>query len=100
MAKIRLGVVSMKDIDEFMEYCKGLNHQGLINLIEGMYTQDIMNQMSIEKLEKALYIACFELEGKDSELFDLYNLYVDVQIDTKDRHEWKRELMDRAEEDE
>lgn len=90
----------MKNIDEFMEYCNRLDHQGLINLIEGMYTQDIMNQMSIERLEKAFELACFELEEKDYKLFDLYNLHVDVQIDTKDRHEWKRELMDRAEEDE
>ena len=90
----------MIDIDEFMEYCEKLDHQGLINIIEGMYMQDSMNQVTIERLEKALDIACFELEEKDYKLFDLYNLYVDVQIDTKDRHAWKKELMDRVEEDE
>lgn len=90
----------MKDIDEFMEYCNRLDHQALINLIEGMYVEDIMDQARIERLEKAFELACFELEEKDYKLFDLYNLYVDVQIDIKDRHAWKQELMDRVEEDE
>lgn len=98
MAKIRLGDVIMKDIDEFMEYCNRLDHQGLINMIEGMYTQDIMNQMSIEKLEKALIIACEELEDLDSTLYDLYDS-LDYYYETKDRHEWKKELLERAEDE-
>lgn len=93
MAKIRLGVVIMKDIDEFMEYCNRLDHQGLINLIEGMYTQDIMNQMSIERLEQALNLACRELEDKDSMLYDLFDR-LDTYYDTKDKHEWKKELLE------
>ena len=86
----------MKDIDEFMEYCKGLNHQGLINLIEGLYTQDIMKQMKIERLEKAFELACKELEDKDSTFFDLYDR-LDAYYETKDRYEWRRELLERAE---
>lgn len=88
----------MKDIDEFMEYCNRLDHQGLINLIEGMYVEDIMEQARIDRLNKAFELACFELEEKDYKLFDLYDLYIDTYYDNKDRHEWRRELLERAEE--
>ena len=63
----------MKDIDEFMEYCNRLDHQGLINLIEGMYVEDIMEQERFEILGKAFELACKELEDMDSTLFDLYD---------------------------
>ena len=89
----------MKDIDEFMEYCKGLNHQGLINLIEGLYTQDIMKQMKIERLEKAFELACKKLEDNDSILFDLYDRS-DTYYDAKDRHEWKEHLLESVNGDE
>ena len=89
----------MKDIDEFMEYCNRLDHQGLINLIEGMYVEDIMDQTRIDRLGKAFELACKELEDKDSILFDLYDR-LDDYYETKDRHEWRRELLERAEEDE
>ena len=89
----------MKDIDEFMEYCNRLDHQGLINLIEGMYVEDIMEQERFEILGKAFELACKELEDMDSTLFDLYDR-LDTYYETKDRHEWRRELLERAEEDE
>ena len=99
MEKIFDGVINMKDIDEFMEYCNRLDHQGLINLIEGMYVEDIMEQARIDRLNKAFELACKELEDKDSILFDLYDR-VDTYYPTSDRYEWRRELLERAEEDE
>ena len=52
-----------------------------------------------EKLEQALDLACKKLEDQDSILFDLYDR-LDDYYETKDRHEWRRELLERAEEDE
>ena len=52
-----------------------------------------------EKLEQAFELACKELEDKDSTLFDLYDR-LDAYYETKDRYEWRRELLERAEEDE
>ena len=89
----------MKDIDEFMEYCNRLDHQGLINLIEGMYVEDIMEQERFEILGKAFELACKELEDKDSTLYDLYDR-LDAYYEAKDRHEWKEYLLDSVEEDE
>ena len=89
----------MKDIDEFMEYCNRLDRQGLINLIEGMYVEDIMEQARIDRLNKAFELACKELQDIDSTLFDLYDR-LDAYYETKDRYEWRRELLERAEEDE
>lgn len=99
MAKIRLGVLNMKDIDEFMEYCEKLDHQGLINLIEGMYTQDSMNQIEIDRLEKAFELACKKLEDNDSILFDLYDRF-DTYHPTHDRYEWKEHLLESVNDDE
>ena len=89
----------MKDIDEFMEYCNRLDHQSLINLIEGMYMQDSMNQMNIERLGQAFELACKELQDIDSTLFDLYDR-LDTYYESKDKHEWKEYLLERVEEDE
>ena len=86
----------MKDIDEFMEYCNRLDHQGLINLIEGMYVEDFMDQARIDRLNKAFELACKELEDMDSTLFDLYDR-LDAYHETKDRYEWRRELLESAE---
>ena len=86
----------MKDIDEFMEYCNRLDHQGLINLIDGMYVEDIMEQERFEILGKAFELACKELEDMDSTLFDLYDR-LDAYHETKDRYEWRRELLESAE---
>ena len=87
----------MKDIDEFMEYCNRLDHQGLINLIEGMYVEDIMDQTRIDRLGKAFELACKELEDKDSILFDLYDR-LDDYYETKDRYEWKKYLLESVKE--
>ena len=99
MEKIFDGVINMKDIDEFMEYCNRLDRQSLINLIEGMYVEDIMDQARFEILGKAFELACKELQDMGSTLFDLYDR-LDTYYETKDRHEWKKELLERAEEDE
>lgn len=88
----------MKDIDEFMEYCNRLDHQGLINLIEGMYVEDIMDQTRIDRLGKAFELACKELEDKDSILFDLYDR-LDTYYETKDRYEWKKYLLESIEDE-
>lgn len=89
----------MKDIDEFMEYCNRLDHQSLINLIEGMYVEDIMEQARIDRLNKAFELACCELEDKDSILFDLYDR-LDTYYESKDRHEWKEYLLESVKDDE
>ena len=51
-----------------------------------------------EKLEQLFEIACKELEDKDSTLFDLYDR-LDTYYDTKDSNEWKKEILERAEEE-
>ena len=51
-----------------------------------------------EKLEKALELACKKLEDNDSVLFDLYDRF-DTYHPTSDRYEWKKELLERAEEE-
>lgn len=51
-----------------------------------------------EKLEQLFEIACKELEDKDSTLFDLYDR-LDTYYESKDRREWKKELLERAEEE-
>lgn len=90
----------MKDIDEFMEYCNRLDHQGLINLIEGMYVEDIMDQARFERLGKALDLACEVLDIADGILFDLYDRYLDTYYDTKDKQEWKNYLLESVEDNE
>ena len=52
-----------------------------------------------EKLEQALDLACEILDIADGILFDLYDRYLDTYYDTKDKHEWKKELLERAEEE-
>ena len=49
-----------------------------------------------EKIEKALELACKKLEDNDSVLFDLYDRF-DTYHPTSDRYEWKKELLERAE---
>lgn len=51
-----------------------------------------------EKLEQAFELACEELEDLDSTLYDLYDS-LDYYYETKDRHEWKKELLERAEDE-
>ena len=60
------------------------------------YLADI--KIENEKLHEALNIACEELEDNDSILFDLYDRS-DTYYETKDRHEWKKEILERAEEE-
>lgn len=56
-------------------------------------------QIENNTLYEALLIACKELEDKDSTLFDLYDR-LDTYYETKDKYEWKKELLERAEETE
>lgn len=51
-----------------------------------------------EKIEEAFELACNELEDLDSTLYDLYDS-LDYYYETKDRHEWKKEILERAEEE-
>ena len=51
-----------------------------------------------EKLEQALNLACKKLEDNDSILFDLYDRS-DTYYETKDSYEWKKEILERAEEE-
>ena len=60
------------------------------------YLADI--KIENEKLHEALNIACEELEYLDSTLYDLYDS-LDYYYETKDRHEWKKEILERAEEE-
>ena len=46
-----------------------------------------------ERLGKIFNLACKELEDKDSILFDLYDR-LDTYYESKDRHEWKKELLE------
>ena len=60
------------------------------------YLADI--KIENEKLHEALNIACKELEDLDSTLYDMYDRS-DTYYDAKDRHEWKKEILERAEEE-
>ena len=63
------------------------------------YLVDVKRELKEkERLEEALELACKELEDKDSTLFDLYDR-LDTYYETKDRYEWKKELLERAEEE-
>ena len=55
-------------------------------------------QIENNTLYEALIIACEELEDLDSTLYDLYGR-LDYYYETKDRHEWKKEILERAEEE-
>ena len=60
------------------------------------YLADI--KIENEKLHEALNIVCKVLEDLDSTLYDLYDS-LDYYYETKDRHEWKKEILERAEEE-
>ena len=52
-----------------------------------------------EKLEQALDLACEVLDIADGILFDLYDRYLDTYYDTKDKHEWKKYLLESIEDE-
>lgn len=52
-----------------------------------------------EKLEQSFELACKKLEDNDSILFDLYDR-LDTYYESKDRHEWKKYLLESVNEDE
>lgn len=63
------------------------------------YLADIKRELKEkEKIEHALELACKELEDLDSTLYDLYDS-LDYYYETKDRHEWKKYLLERVEEE-
>ena len=80
------------------------NFEKLVDIIKenslGGQALDYLADIKIEneKLHEALNIACEELEDLDSTLYDLYDS-LDYYYETKDRHEWKKELLERAEEE-
>lgn len=47
----------------------------------------------VEKLDKALYIACQELETQDSMLFSLCDEYEGISYPKRDRYEWYHYLV-------
>ena len=49
-----------------------------------------------KKLDKALDLACKQLEDNDSILFDLYDRF-DTYHPTHDRYEWKEHLLESVE---
>ena len=55
-------------------------------------------QIENNTLYEALIIACKALEAKDNILFDLYGR-LDYYQETKDKNEWKKEILERAEEE-
>lgn len=55
-------------------------------------------QIENNTLYEALNIACKALEDLDSTLYDLYDR-LDTYYETKNRNEWKKELLERAEEE-
>lgn len=63
------------------------------------YLADIKRELKEkERLEEVVELACYELEDLDSTLYDLYDS-LDYYYETKDRYEWKKELLERAEEE-
>lgn len=55
-------------------------------------------QIENNTLYEAFKLACKALEAKDNILFDLYDR-LDYYYETKDRSEWEKELLERAEEE-
>ena len=97
MVKIRFGVVSMiESFEKLTDICIK-NNLGAETVD---YLVDIKKALEErERLGKIFNLACKELEDKDSTLYDLYDR-LDAYYETKDRCEWRRELLERAEEDE
>lgn len=96
MMKIRFGGVIMED--SFEKLADIIKENNLCSQALD-YLVDIKRELKEkERLEEALELACKELEDKDSTLFDLYDR-LDTYYETKDRYEWKKELLERAEEE-
>ena len=93
MVKIRFGGVIMED--SFEKLADIIKENSLGGQVLD-YLADI--KIENEKLHEALNIACEELEYLDSTLYDLYDS-LDYYYETKDRHEWKKEILERAEEE-
>ena len=94
-------VVSMKDIERYIKnyYIKNyeaLSKEELLILVKD--TLIVLN-IALVGYEKVLYLACCELEDKDSILFDLYDR-LDTYYESKDRHEWKEYLLESVKDDE
>lgn len=81
--------------DKLIEYlCTAQFNYESIN--ERLYS---MSQYA-KRLEKALDLACEVLDIEDGMLFDFYDRCLDTYYDTKDKHEWKKYLLESIEEDE
>ena len=80
--------------DDLIEYlCTAQFNYESIN--ERLYS---MSQYA-GRLGKALDMACRELETENNILFDLCNRCNYSYYVKKDRHEWKKELLERAEDE-
>ena len=105
------GIVIMEKIEQIIKKCELLTKEELLILIKDTLISLDMAQHDYEctyerlvnlihhaeKIDNAFELACSELEDLDSTLYDLYDR-LDTYYETKDRHEWKQELLERAEE--
>ncbi len=55
-----------------------------------------MNEEYIKKLEKALDLACCELEQADDKLREFYSSFYHIYYENKDSNEWKEYLMNKV----
>ena len=105
MEKIFYGVVSMNKyenaIDVVARYCSDYRI-GIFPPRNELHGElDTLNELidKVMLMEQALYLACCELEEKDSILYELYDRY-HTYHDIKDRYEWKKYLLESVNEDE
>lgn len=91
----------MREIEKLIEnyyikHYEDLNKDELLVMFKD--TLIVLN-IALVGYEKVLYLACCELEDKDSILFDLYDR-LDTYYESKDRHEWKEYLLESVKDDE
>ena len=91
----------MREIEKLIEnyyikHYEDLNKDELLVMFKD--TLIVLN-IALVGYEKVLYLACCELEDKDSILFDLYDR-LDTNYESKDRHEWKEYLLESVKDDE
>ena len=91
----------MREIEKLIEnyYIKHYEDLSKDELLVMFKDTLIVLNIALVGYEKVLYLACCELEDKDSILFDLYDR-LDTYYESKDRHEWKEYFLESVEADE
>ena len=91
----------MREIEKLIEnyYIKHYEDLSKDELLVMFKDTLIVLNIALVGYEKVLYLACCELEDKDSILFDLYDR-LDTYYESKDRHEWKEYLLESVKDDE